>query len=1155
MRKEMRAFWLPIWLYLSFSFILFFKAENLVAFQFKAKSICILNSFFERYDSQYKLFWHYIFNHFNPTKNYIKIINVNRKKFIGKFPRPSYIMKAMDPIYMSYKQVYNNNGELALTVFNPITMSYLKDDTLQKEKLNIHQFAFRYFFDKNWNIIGIDTLFYPLSLPPTGNVLFPSLIQSNTYYFISNELDTNNRKSYFKIKKFRGSENNDSAFTIEEKRIPNEYFPTINRYCLPNDTSTSLPGPKVFYNLIRGEKQDEWWLIENFYSTPFLSETLEDSILNRSDLYPQIRIFKFVDDSFNNCQIIPWNFVILDTNLNKFWITSISFSSDRSLCAILAENIEEINRKIPPTGMYKRRLYILRFNNKDGNFYPFDGANTVQESFIEFSINLDSIPENILSMPLYDYWWFSWVSDFFVDYSPSLWFSNNSEFIYHGRWQLNLKSKNLDSIKKNIKQWLPNNLTYLDFLNRFDIKSFPSGTYHSFVDFISKFIGLGDTVFSFYFFPTFTGKWYLFTLSYLDSLSPSLSKSMDYSFGKPYFLDSKIHLKCYEIKNLDSSLEKISFEYLWSDTIIPPQLPPNDQDYKVTYDDVIHSSFFRFLSLASSIYFEYFYPPRGVLALGPSEVCEGEEIHLEATMHLYPDTSAQYYWYGPNGWQDTGRSVIIRNAQINNSGKYICKAVFADTTFSSEVYVQVVPRPKITFERAVPRYICNGEPYTVRITFPRWGRQNYWILWSTGDTVEAVTISNSGEYWVKVWDENGCTDSVGFKVEYVETAEVRILKEKEYICTGERIWLEVEEGWDSIQWSTGETSRRIYVERGGNYRVEVRNRFGCVAQGETTVEEVNLELELPNLVDFGKVHLWTTEERRVGIVNTSGSRITGSINYVGSEEIEVEPRGRFAIDVGDSIEIVGKCSAKGYGLKEGKVLVEVDSPCVKIWEIEMQGRGTGVVKVWTIDSVVVVGEKDFCIPIYSKVEVGGEDTVMGWQGEVVFERGLMATGEGSIVGEERVVKFNGEVKMDTMVKEIGRICGDILLPERRVVAIDLRGFEFGENYEVNEEDGRLRVIGVCEPELSQVEIRNVLRLTIIPNPAGEKFKFRIEGERWKEYKIRINDLLGKSIEEVEGKFEGSEVEIEFEGKELGKGMFFGQLCSGGECVIQAFWIW
>jgi hypothetical protein len=40
-------------------------------------------------------------------------------------------MKAMDPIYMSYKQVYNNNGELALTVFNPITMSYLKDDTLQ----------------------------------------------------------------------------------------------------------------------------------------------------------------------------------------------------------------------------------------------------------------------------------------------------------------------------------------------------------------------------------------------------------------------------------------------------------------------------------------------------------------------------------------------------------------------------------------------------------------------------------------------------------------------------------------------------------------------------------------------------------------------------------------------------------------------------------------------------------------------------------------------------------------------------------------------------------------------------------------------------------------------------------------------------------------
>jgi hypothetical protein len=194
------------------------------------------------------------------------------------------------------------------------------------------------------------------------------------------------------------------------------------------------------------------------------------------------------------------------------------------------------------------------------------------------------------------------------------------------------------------------------------------------------------------FFPTYTGKWYLMTFSFADSLSPSFLRS------KPIY--STYALRLYELKNMDSLADKITINLIRIDTLIYPRAPANDSDY-VPYvppftDSLIFPTFFQnfFSPNEINIYFEYFYPPRGVLALGPSEVCEGEEIHLEGRMHLYPDTSAQYYWYGPNGWQDTGRIVIIRNAQINNSGKYICKAVFADTTFSSEVYVQVVPAPK-----------------------------------------------------------------------------------------------------------------------------------------------------------------------------------------------------------------------------------------------------------------------------------------------------------------------------------------------------------------------------------------------------------------------------------------------------------------------------
>ena len=1116
---------------------------------------------------QYPLQWHYFFLNNKPTPNQkstkqLKQL-INKKNYTVPFTYnfgDIYLennITRIPPFLPTY--VYNAQGKLVLQKWGGLGFRYFHNwhpvwNPKIRNRSEIDYFILSPTYDGKMNIIDIDTFWYPLTQSPY-NLFIPSLKDENNFFQLNYEIDTLKLRSYFRIKLFRNDTINFSIKKVLEKK----FYDSLSAEVPDNNFFRNLK-PDTFYKhslifptfwVLRADNNKDWWIFKLYL--PFFSYNNPDSNVCFITLY------YLIDDGDSNFRIIPINkFKIFEISNNLYPMHALlTFSPNLNLISFQLF-YSNLTQKLEPgyIDFNFTRIYLFNFDNKNGNLTPISNASDLGSSFIEYYFNIDSLPAetDILNLP------------FFVTplsfpgpivSSPISFFSFSGDVLYVDRWKLSLSILNLDSIRASVTQWLQNKFTSLDWLERMKMK-----TLGKFFSLPKILVGQGGSVIKYLFFPTYKGKWYLVTLSFLDSLSSSIFSSINKDEDKYY--DSTFIIRYFQLNNMDSFAKEPEVEFLFCDTIKFPHSIPNDSDYipfnkpyfTSRWDSVFATFFFSPLDgLYSSIYFEYFYPPRGVLALGPSEVCEGEEIHLEGTMHLYPDTSAQYYWYGPNGWQDTGRIVIIRNAQINNSGKYICKAVFADTTFSSEVYVQVVPRPKITFERAVPRYICNGEPYTVRITFPRWGRQNYWILWSTGDTVEAVTISNSGEYWVKVWDENGCTDSVGFKVEYVDTAVVRILKEKEYICTGERIWLEVEEGWDSIQWSTGETSRRIYVERGGNYRVEVRNRFGCVAQGETTVEEVNLELELPKLVDFGRVHLWTTEERRVGIVNTSGSRITGSINYVGSEEIEVEPRGRFAIDVGDSIEIVAKCRAKGYGLKEGKVFVEVDSPCVKIWEIEMQGRGTGVVKVWTIDSVVVVGEKDFCIPIYSKVEVGGEDTVIGWQGEVVFERGLMATGEGSIVGEERVVKFSGEVKMDTMVKEIGRICGDILLPERRVVAIDIRGFEFGENYEVNEEDGRLRVVGVCEPELSQVEIRNALRLTIIPNPASEKFKFRIEGERGKEYKIKINDLLGKSIEEVEGKFEGSEVEIEFEGKELGKGMFFGQLCSGGECVIQAFWIW
>ncbi|WP_162926895.1 T9SS type B sorting domain-containing protein [Flavobacterium psychrotrophum] len=90
------------------------------------------------------------------------------------------------------------------------------------------------------------------------------------------------------------------------------------------------------------------------------------------------------------------------------------------------------------------------------------------------------------------------------------------------------------------------------------------------------------------------------------------------------------------------------------------------------------------------------------------------------------------------------------------------------------------------------------------------------------------------------------------------------------ICNQGKLSLTAAPGYDAYIWSTGETTRTIYVTEPGNYKVEVRKFYGntyCPGYSEVEVEE-SFTPEITKI----QVDDWTRDENMITIYTTEGDR-------------------------------------------------------------------------------------------------------------------------------------------------------------------------------------------------------------------------------------------------------------------------------------------
>lgn len=142
------------------------------------------------------------------------------------------------------------------------------------------------------------------------------------------------------------------------------------------------------------------------------------------------------------------------------------------------------------------------------------------------------------------------------------------------------------------------------------------------------------------------------------------------------------------------------------------------------------------------------------------------------------------------------------------------------------------PKEKPTIQNSGSLEFCTDGTNKIDLTAN--GQEYKTFVWSSGETIQKISVGTSGEFSVKGINEFGCVSTISDKI-VVKTnptpaqPKVTVLPANN-VCEGQTITLTTE-STDKVFWSNGDTTKTIKLEKVGKYdfSVKVSNKFLCIS--------------------------------------------------------------------------------------------------------------------------------------------------------------------------------------------------------------------------------------------------------------------------------------------------------------------------------------
>lgn len=321
-------------------------------------------------------------------------------------------------------------------------------------------------------------------------------------------------------------------------------------------------------------------------------------------------------------------------------------------------------------------------------------------------------------------------------------------------------------------------------------------------------------------------------------------------------------------------------------------------------------------------------------------LCEGESIQLNT-----PGNPAGNFTWSPATFLDNPN---IQNPSATPTSDIIYTVTFEDlcgNPFTKQVELIIAETPIVNAGEDAE--ICEGESLQLSATASNFTS----IQWTTNDgnilngaNTLTPSVNQSGTYTLAVNYGIGCSISDELIINTIPSPSIALIGDFQ-ICEGENSTVSLNETYDNVLWSTGETSNSITVA-GGNYSVEVESN-GCTNSETFTIAEIPLPtIELgpdvticeneTTVLNAGAEVNWSTGEiAQTIIVNTEGT-YEATVNNQGcsaSDEITVSVDLLLPTNLGDDqticeneTAILTSTSVGAWNTGETSNTIEVSQP-------------------------------------------------------------------------------------------------------------------------------------------------------------------------------------------------------------------------------------
>jgi hypothetical protein len=226
----------------------------------------------------------------------------------------------------------------------------------------------------------------------------------------------------------------------------------------------------------------------------------------------------------------------------------------------------------------------------------------------------------------------------------------------------------------------------------------------------------------------------------------------------------------------------------------------------------------------------------------------------ESPDRLYVGTDVGVFYRDNNmqDWDIFGENlpnVVVNELEIHEASGLMRAATYGRGLWEVELVDCNLPPPELSVTHGDPEALCEGDSLLIKV---KSSYREY--LWSNGKSGRELWVKKSGEYYVTVTDEKGCTaqsDIITVRVENVPDLEVDVKGDNPF-CEGESTRLAAKGfGFKEYEWSNGMDGKRIEVSQPGTYYVTGTTVNGCERRTESVEITMNPSPEKPEITRNG----------------------------------------------------------------------------------------------------------------------------------------------------------------------------------------------------------------------------------------------------------------------------------------------------------------